>query len=184
MSVALFWELAGILALFCFSWGWFVAKLRRRTQLTKLDLREGYRFKSERFASEFPQPADVYICHRCGRDVTKHLHPPRGHGGRAIGPEQYACTCGERYLTGAVEWDHLPEHGRGIGETLFVGLFLSAFLSPLGIGIYFLLHRTIGALASSVAITTIPLTLMLLLLGRDVIPSIWRTRFKNDVAWK
>jgi len=24
-------------------------------------------------ASEFPEPADVYVCDKCGRDITSHL---------------------------------------------------------------------------------------------------------------
>lgn len=60
-------------------------------------------------ASEFPEPADLYVCDKCGKDVTAHLHCVREHVRRPIGPVRYVCRCGQDYLSGATEWDNLSE---------------------------------------------------------------------------
>jgi hypothetical protein len=63
-------------------------------------------------ASAFPTSADVYLCDKCGRDVTKHLHRGQAHVWKPIDPNRYQCRCGEKYLIGATEWDHLGEWER------------------------------------------------------------------------
>src|SRR5262249_61613352 len=35
--------------------------------------------RSQLPASKFPEHADVYICDRCGRDITSHHHRGRAH---------------------------------------------------------------------------------------------------------
>src|ERR1700757_393099 len=58
-------------------------------------------------ASEFPDAADVYLCDKCGRDITAHFHRGRAHVRQPLGPVRYVCRCGQAYLSGATEWDHL-----------------------------------------------------------------------------
>jgi hypothetical protein len=60
-------------------------------------------------ASAFPNRADVYVCDKCGRDITKHLRPGQSHTWAPMGRERYLCLCGQKYLTGAREWDHFSE---------------------------------------------------------------------------
>ena len=40
-------------------------------------------------ASRFPEAADVYVCDKCGRDITEHLHRGRPHVWRPLGPARY-----------------------------------------------------------------------------------------------
>src|ERR1700757_78582 len=58
-------------------------------------------------ASEFPDAADVYLCDKCGRDITAHFHRGRAHVRQPLGPVRYVCRCGQAYLSGATKWDHL-----------------------------------------------------------------------------
>src|SRR5215472_3238292 len=96
--------------------------------------------KSQALASSFPEPADSYICDKCGKDITPHFNVPQSHSWRPLGPERYTCQCGERYLTGAVEWLHLSEweKQRRLSQTFGLGALLSVMISPLGLLIYFL----------------------------------------------
>jgi hypothetical protein len=61
----------------------------------------------KRPASEFPEAADVYVCDKCGRDMTRHLYRGRAHVRQPLGPVRYFCCCGQDYLSGATEWDYL-----------------------------------------------------------------------------
>lgn len=63
----------------------------------------------KRRASEFPEPADVYVCDKCGTDITAHLHRGRAHVRLPLGPVRYVCRCGEPYLSGLTEWDYLGD---------------------------------------------------------------------------
>jgi len=47
-------------------------------------------------ASEFPDKADVYVCDKCGRDITERLQRGAGHTAWQIGTERYRCQCGEK----------------------------------------------------------------------------------------
>jgi hypothetical protein len=60
-------------------------------------------------ASAFPEPADVYLCDKCGSDVTVHLQRGRAHVRQPLGPVRYFCRCGQDYLSGATEWDYLSD---------------------------------------------------------------------------
>jgi hypothetical protein len=69
----------------------------------------------KRPASEFPDPADVYLCDKCGGDITAHLHRGRAHVRQPLGPVKYVCRCGQAYLSGATElpsksWPRYCEH--------------------------------------------------------------------------
>jgi len=93
-------------------------------------------------ASAFPTRADVYTCDQCGRDITNHLHPGRAHVWAAMGPVTYRCRCGEKYLTGATEWDYFSgrERQKRVRDTLGLGLVFSAMISVLSVVVYLVLH--------------------------------------------
>src|SRR4030095_782821 len=135
-----------------------VVRVRIRTQnrmptnMLKLDL--GSRAVTKLPASSFPERADVYICDKCGREVTRHLRRGHAHVWAPMGRERYLCPCGEKYLTGATEWDHLGqwERRRRFRQTIVFGVLFSAFSSILAIPIYFILKLFAPALAIVVGI--------------------------------
>jgi hypothetical protein len=130
----------------------------------------------------FPERADVYVCDKCGGDVTKHFHPRQSHSWAPMGPETFICACGQRYLTGATEWDHLGdwERSKRAGDTLGLGLLLSAVSSIFGAVGYLILHFAFGpqraAFVAAMALAVLPFVLMQVTLWPDVAASIWRTR--------
>ena len=93
-------------------------------------------------ASAFPSRADVFVCDKCGRDVTKRLHPRKGHVWTPMGPLRYVCRCGEKYLTAARECDHFSgrERKRRVQQTLLFGVVLSLMASIPGLQAYLFLH--------------------------------------------
>jgi hypothetical protein len=111
--------------------------------------------RTERPASEFPEPADVYLCDDCKTDITSHLFPGKSHTWRAMGPERYTCACGRKYLTGAVEWDHLSvwERRSRAVQTHGVAILFSIMLAVPALVFFFLLawllhwKAALGALA-------------------------------------
>lgn len=138
-------------------------------------------------ASAFPERANVYTCDKCGRDVTKHFHLVRGHVWSPMGPIRFTCRCGERYLTGATEWDYLGagERRRRIGQTLFFSLLFSAMSSIFATLVYLLLRfvfdlRQTGFILA-LLIATFPFVLMQLTFWPGVVSSIWRTRIGTSV---
>lgn len=135
-------------------------------------------------ASAFPERADIYTCDVCGRDITKHLRPGRAHVWSSMGPERYICKCGQTYLTGAREWDHLGDwqRSRRIRETLVLGILFSllAMLFGLlpGLGVYLISHKVHAARLTVLVIAAIPLAFMLGEFYLSVGFSIYRTRFR------
>jgi hypothetical protein len=129
-------------------------------------------------ASAFPTPADVYVCDKCGRDVTKHLHRGQAHVWKPVGPNRYQCRFGQKYLTGAMEWDQLGEweRKRRIGQTVGLGILCSAAFSIVGLVVYLALHRSKAALICASAIAALPFLLMNVPFWLDVAASVWRTR--------
>jgi hypothetical protein len=135
-------------------------------------------------ASRFPEQADEYECDKCGRLVTKHLSCGRAHVEKPIGPERYRCRCGETFLSGAVEWDHLrdSERRRRMKMLLFV---YTRFLLPLLIPVVFaflaLHYRNYWLLAVCVLVL-IPTIVLLYLSAISLLEliliaaSLWRTR--------
>jgi hypothetical protein len=105
-------------------------------------------------ASEFPEPADVYVCDNCGREVTAHLHRDRAHVSRPLGPSRYVCRCGQRYLSGAVEWDNLTDWEQR-HRLVDVGLavIVSAALAVFSVLVYFAVTRRSVVLLGFSAIT-------------------------------
>src|SRR4029077_6286361 len=116
-------------------------------------------------ASTFPNRADLYVCDKCGRDITKHFRPRQSHSWGPMGPESFVCFCGQRYLTGAREWDHFSERERSrrVGQTLGFGILLSAIFSIPGFLAYLALRLVFGlregALVAGLAITALPFSL-------------------------
>jgi hypothetical protein len=135
-------------------------------------------------ASAFPTSADVYVCGKCGRDLTKHLHRGQAHVWKPMGPNRYQCRCGEKYRTGATEWDHLSEweRKRRIGQILGLGILCSVAFSIVGLVVYLGLHRSKGALISASAITALPFLLMNVPFWFEVAASVWRTRISSRAS--
>jgi len=139
-------------------------------------------------ASTFPNRADLYVCDKCGRDITKHFRPRQSHSWGPMGPESFLCRCGQRYLTGAKEWDHLTdrERNRRVGQILGLGILLSAMFSIPGLLAYLALRFVLGfregALVTGLVITALPVCLMQMGFWPGVVASMWRTRFGSHGA--
>jgi hypothetical protein len=150
--------------------------------MTLLDLENYREFVSNVLpASAFPNPAMNYVCDNCGRDVTEHLHRGQPHVWQPMGPQRYTCRCGQCWLTGAVEWDHLRdwERRRRIRDTLAISVLLAilAFI-PATIA-SFALGPGPRAGATAAAIILVPLILSGAPFWIAVAASIWRTRFRG-----
>ena len=136
-------------------------------------------------ASKFPERAEVYLCDNCGRDISKHFRPLQSHSWRPMGPERYRRSCGQKYQTGATEWEHLShgERKRRISQTFAVGFFLSIARSVVGLVLYlglqsvFRVHQAAGIVALTVSV--LPLALMQMTFWPGVMASMWRTRFSS-----
>lgn len=134
-------------------------------------------------ASRFPEPADAYFCDNCGRDLTKNLYRDRESVWQPLHPMWYVCRCGQKYLSGAAEWDDLTawERSQRMGQ-LRIGFVLFALLViPVTLA-YFALRYGGAALLVIVGIGLIPSVLVakpfwfLLLDLYEIIASVWRTR--------
>jgi hypothetical protein len=134
-------------------------------------------------ASRFPEPAEIYFCDHCGRDLTKSLYHDRAPVWQPLRPMWYACACGRKYLSGAAEWDDLTAWERKqriwqlrIGFVLFALLVIPVTLA------YFALRDGGAALLAVVGIALIPSILVarpfgfVLLDLYEIVASIWRTR--------
>jgi len=139
-------------------------------------------------ASAFPNSADAYVCDKCGRDITRHFRHSRAHVWRPMGPERFLCLCGQRYLTGATEWDHFgdQERNKRVRDTLALGVLFSAMFSILGLLVYLILHFAFGlregALVTGLVVTAMPFVLMQIGFWPGVVASMWRTRIASRVA--
>lgn len=134
-------------------------------------------------ASRFPDPAEVYFCDDCGRDVTKNLHRDRAPVWQPLRPMWFLCRCGRKYMSGAAEWDDLTtwEREERIRQ-LQIGFVLFALLvTPVTLA-YFALRYGGAALIAVVGIALIPSILVakpfwfVLIDLYEIITSIWRTR--------
>jgi hypothetical protein len=131
-------------------------------------------------ASEFPERAERYVCDKCGRDITSYLHPGGAHVSQVIGPVRYICRCGEKWLTGAVEWDQMDDWDR---QRRFIDLRLGIILFSvpslvLGILLYFAFGPSRGAVVAGAAVSVLPASLQLVQFALEVGASIWRTRIR------
>jgi uncharacterized membrane protein YidH (DUF202 family) len=135
-------------------------------------------------ASRFPEPADVYVCDNCGRDITEHLHRGRPHVWRPLGPARYGCACGAKYVTGAAEWDNLSEweRTRRLRQGVGLLLILALILIPIGVLLYFALYRggffltALAILSASPAIVCLALFLGTAFDLMEIAASVFRTR--------
>jgi len=134
-------------------------------------------------ASQFPEPADVYICDKCGRDITAHLHRRRAHVRPPLGPARYVCRCGARYLSGANEWDNLSDWDRRqwLSDVGLAVIILVALMSFSILLYRAFLHRStmlVGCLVvvSLFSIPLFPLFAAILAIPFEIAASIWRTR--------
>jgi hypothetical protein len=138
-------------------------------------------------ATQFPERADVYVCDKCGREVTKHFRPGQSHSWKPMGPTRFICRCGQRYPTGAIEWDHLGpwERHRRIRDTFALGALLSAMFSVLGLLAYLVLRFLFGSreagLIVGLFVTALPFVGLQLTFWPGVLASIWRTRVGSSV---
>jgi hypothetical protein len=137
-------------------------------------------------ASRFPDPADLYFCDNCGRDLTKSLYRDRAPLWQPLRPMWCVCQCGRKYLSGGSEWDELTtwEREQRIAQ-LSIGVVLFAFLIVPVLLAYFALRYGGAALIAIVGIALIPSVLaakpfgFAVLDAYEIIASIWRTRMEG-----
>ncbi len=134
-------------------------------------------------ASQYPEPADVYICDKCGRDITAHFHRGRAHVRPPLGPARYVCPCGERYSSGANEWDNLSDwdRRRWLSDVGLAVIILAALVSFSILLYRAVLHRStmlLGCLTVVFlfSIPLFPLFGAILAIPFELAASIWRTR--------
>jgi hypothetical protein len=137
--------------------------------------------KSQLPASAFPNYAEVYVCDNCGRNITRHFHAPQSHTSGQIGPTRYQCRCGQKYPTGAIEWDHLGDRRR---KNYFLLTFLLGFASSVLLSVpcfasYYFLGRSREILIAACVISAIPFFLINLPFWFRVAASLWRTRVSD-----
>jgi hypothetical protein len=134
-------------------------------------------------ANDFPARADEYFCPSCGRDVTKQVRARQSHSWTPLGPMRFTCPCGQKYLTGAIEWDHLGRYQRlrRVRMVLLESVCLS-ILSSIPASLFYVALRFVFDLrrvGSTVAwlIIFLPFVLVQLTFWFGVLASIRRTRF-------
>ncbi len=99
-----------------------------------------------------------------------------------MGPEGFRCDCGERYRTGATEWDHFGdfERSKRAGDTIGVGILLSVMFCVVGLipflVLRFALESREAALWTWLAITVLPFVGIQISFWPEVFRSMWRTR--------
>src|ERR1700747_843495 len=140
-----------------------------------------FRVKKRLVASAYPGVADEYVCDKCGTDLTKYFRPVQSHSLRPLGPERLACTCGQRYLTGAVEWDHLSdwEIKQRVRHALLLpalGLCLAAVFGALA---YTFSRASRAALVAALT-ALVPICIIESAFWLSVLKSIWRTRIGSS----
>src|SRR5712691_9294739 len=134
-------------------------------------------------ASEFPEPADVYVCDKCGTDITAHLHRGRAHVWRPLGPSSYVCWGGQKYPSGAAELDELSdwEKRQRLADIGLVVVLL-AVLAVFSVLVYFAVARHsivlffLLAMAVLFSIPLFPLFISILAIPLEIGASLWRTR--------
>lgn len=133
-------------------------------------------------ASRFPERASAYFCDKCGEDITGRFHVRRGHGGMPLGPPIFYCACGERYLSGAREWDQLRSHEKrselvGLAASALLGTPFAASVVAAALGIHS--HNSwlfFAAIALAILTSPLSVALWLCFLGvRDLAASLCRT---------
>ena len=139
----------------------------------------------QKFASKYPEEADIYVCDKCEKDISAHLYVPRAHVRQPIGPTEYVCECGQRYKSGSAEWDHLNEWEKRqwladvrLAFILFGGLSIFSVVL-----LYTVSHRKLVLMAILLAtfassIPLIPLVTAIFKVPFEIASSIYRTRIQ------
>jgi hypothetical protein len=134
-------------------------------------------------ASEFPEPADVYVCDKCGRDITVHLHRGRAHVRQPIGPVRYFCPCGQDYPSGATEWDYLSdwEKRQWLGDIPLMSILFAALAGFVVFAYFALVRRSPVMILLSVVGVPFAAVFFRLFIITSAVPfeiaaSRWRTR--------
>lgn len=141
-------------------------------------------------ASRFPERASAYLCDKCGEDITERFYVRRGHASTPLGPPTFYCACGERYLSGTREWDHLGPNEKRVSlralaiAALFAGPFLISLTTvALGIRDHNRVLTIIGVVLSVItapfSIAAFPAVLVL----REIAGSLYRTRIARRSKW-
>jgi hypothetical protein len=138
---------------------------------------------TQRPASEFPEPADVYLCDKCARNVTAHLNLSRAHVRQPLGSVKYVCRCGQCYRSGATEWDYLNNwNKRQWLMDIPLVLILFAGLAGYGVVAYLaVLHRSLLMIVLSLIGIPVAIVFLRLFIAMSTIPfqiagSLLRTR--------
>ena len=126
---------------------------------------------------------ESYLCDKCGKDITRHIHAGRAHVLRPLGPLRYTCQCGQKYHSGAVEWDHLSDWEQqsrmrevGLAIILLVGLALLSLLGYVAFRRRSLLLACVWAALALLSVPLWPLFVGILSLPFEIAASLWRTR--------
>jgi hypothetical protein len=137
-------------------------------------------------ASRYPERADVYLCDKCGEDLTRRFFVRKGHGSTPLGPPTFYCLCGARYLSGTREWDQMEANEKRTALRFMRISALLAFpplisLAATALGFY---QHEKGLTISGFTflVLTSPLSLFLVfsfLSIRDIAASIYRTRISK-----
>jgi len=140
-------------------------------------------------ASRFPERATAYFCDKCGEDITENFYVRRGHGGTPLGPATFNCDCGERYLSGAREWDdQLPGERRRSLRTLgIIALFAVPFAVSLSAAVLGIREQNKALTIAGAVMTVITAPFAVVLAPcfvevRDIAASIYRTRIAKRVS--
>jgi hypothetical protein len=138
-------------------------------------------------ASEFPEPADVYVCDKCGRDITVHLHRGRAHARQPLGPVRYFCPCGRDYPSGATEWDYLSdgEKRQWLGDIPLIFILFAALAGLVTLAYFALVRRNLVLTVLSLAGLPFAVVLFRLFIIMSALPfeiaaSRWRTRASRN----
>jgi hypothetical protein len=133
-------------------------------------------------ASEFPEPADVYVCDKC-RDLTVHLHRGRAHVRQPLGPVKCFCRCGQDYLSGATEWDYLSdwEKRQWLGDIPLIFILFAVLAGFVTFAYFALVRRSLVMIVLSLAGVPFAAVFVRLFIIMSAIPfeiaaSRWRTR--------
>lgn len=137
-------------------------------------------------ASRYPEPADIYVCDKCAKDITVHLYTPRAHVRQPIGPTRYVCECGEEYPSGSTEWDYLTEWDKRqwMADVWLAFILLGVLILYLSLFLYAIFHHkkalwVVLAVLLVFVIPVIPLFDSVLRVPIEVALSIRRTRSQN-----
>ena len=97
----------------------FQKELLRPDKITIRVIRAEY-LRTQRLTTRefFPGTGRYLLLRRLSAQTSRgHFHRRQSHSWSPLGPEKYVCLCGQRYLTGAVEWTNLSEYDLKTGAS-------------------------------------------------------------------